>query len=292
LIEKQGIVIKSVGGVFTVYGADKQKTVCFSPKKLRYNREDVCVGDRVTFFVLSKGKGTITDVLPRKNKLTRPEIANVDVAFVVVAPLPETDFLLVDKIIVNCFKSSVEPVVVVNKSDVASEEYVEKVKSSYRDVCDVVVVSCKEGDVSALEKYIDDKIVCFAGQSAVGKTSILNRLVPGLNKQVGDLSEKTQRGMHTTRHSQIFPVLGGYVVDTSGFSALEVTDVESSQLMLYYDDMMALSPKCKYNMCTHVAEPDCAVKQAVAEGKFDKDRYERYKMLYGELRESEKEKYQ
>lgn len=290
-MDKQGIVTKEVGGVFTVM-SDHTNYVCFAPKKFRYNHTEIYVGDKVNFSMLSKNKGLIEQILPRHNLITRPQIANVDVVFVVIAPLPQPDLGLVDKILVNCFKNDATPVLVINKADLASTEFINQITNCYNAVCDVLVVSATNNNgLDVLRPYFKDNVVCFAGQSAVGKTSILNALIPNLNKKTGELSQKTQRGTHTTRHSQLYPCFDGYVVDTTGFSLLEIVDIHSKQLMLYYDDMVELSQKCKYNMCTHTAEPDCAVKKAVEEGTFDKQRYERYCAIVTELATAEKNKY-
>jgi len=288
---KQGMVTKEVGGVFTVM-SDNANYVCFAPKKFRYNHTEIYVGDKVTFSMLSKNKGLIEQILPRRNLITRPQIANVDVVFVVIAPLPQPDLGLVDKILVNCFKNDVTPVLVINKTDLASDGFVQQICSCYSKVCDCVQVSAINNDgLEVLRPYFLNNVVCFAGQSAVGKTSILNALIPSLNKQTGELSQKTQRGTHTTRHSQLYRCFDGYVVDTTGFSLLEIVDIHSKQLMLYYDDMVQLSRGCRYNMCTHTAEPDCAVKRAVEEGSFDKERYQRYCTIVAELATAERNKY-
>ena len=284
-----GTVIKGLGGVFEVMH-DKDTFVCVAPKKLRYGDGEILVGDKVRFEV-QKGKGVIERIYPRRNRMTRPEVANIDIAFILLTVAPAPDLLLADKILVNCFANKITPVIVVSKSDIADENFSQRIRNNYSSVCDVVTVSSLNGDVSQLLGYIDGNTVCFAGQSAVGKTSLLNALVPDLNKKVGGLSLKTGRGRHTTRSSTIYSVGDGFVVDTTGFSMLEVTDTVSSDLMLYYDDMMQLSPQCRYKMCTHTAEPDCAVKKAVEEGRFCLERYQRYLTLYNELAEKEKSRY-
>lgn len=284
-----GTVVKGLGGVFDVM-CNKDVYVCVAPKKLRYGDSDVLVGDKVSFTLEGK-KGVISKVLPRKNRMARPEVANIDIAFILVTVSPAPDLSLVDKILVNCFHNNITPVVVVSKSDIADDDFLKRIHDNYDKVCDVVSISAHNNDVSALLHYIDGNTVCFAGQSAVGKTSLLNALVPNLNKAVGGLSHKTGRGRHTTRSSIVYSVGNGFVVDTTGFSMLEVTDTVSTSLMLYYDDFMQLSGGCRFKMCTHISEPDCAVKKAVEEGNICKERYDRYVTLFGELAEKEKNKY-
>lgn len=291
MVIKNGTVIKSVGGVFTVMGDDGAKYTCFSPKKFRYNDLDLIVGDKIKFEDLRRGKGVVTEVIPRKNKLIRPEIANVDVCFVVLACEPQPDLYLCDKVLINCFQEKIEPVIVVNKVDL-SDTIIQTVKRNYTNITDIVCVSTLDDSVKKLTTYLRcGKVACFAGQSAVGKTSILNALLPEANGATGGLSEKSGRGVHTTRHSSLHKVAEGFVVDTCGFSLCDLKGIRSDELRLYLDDFVQLSYKCKYNSCTHTAEPDCAVKLAVAQGVLCKDRYDRYIEEYQELKEYEKNQY-
>ena len=291
MVTKQGTVVKSVGGVFTAMGDDGAKYVCYAPKKLRYNDLDIVVGDHIKFEDLKRGKGVVTEVLQRKNKLTRPEIANVDICFVVLACEPQPDLYLCDKVLINCFQERIEPVIVVNKVDLSTET-VAVVEQNYKGLADVVCLSAMDESVNQLRKYFDGgKVACFAGQSAVGKTSILNALLPEANGATGGLSEKSGRGVHTTRHSSLHKVFDGYLVDTCGFSLCDLHDIRSDELRLYLDDFVQLSSGCKYSSCTHTVEPDCAVKVAVESGKLCKSRYERYLEEFNELKEYEKNQY-
>lgn len=287
---KQGVVVKSVGGVFSVLEDNDVQTVCFSPKKLRYKDNDIVIGDIVRFESLKNGKGIINDILPRRNKLWRPEVANVDVCFLVLADEPQADFFLADKVLINCFKEKIEPVIVVNKTDL-SQETLNAVKRNYGAIADIVSVSAKNFDVEALKPYITGKLVCFAGQSAVGKTSILNALSPLTNGVVGGLSQKSGRGMHTTRHATLHRTCGGLVADTCGFSLCDIKDIRSDELRLYLDDFVSISGACKYPSCTHTVEPECAIRLAVESGQLCTERYERYLEEYKEIKEFEKKQY-
>lgn len=288
---KQGIVIKSVGGVFTVTDEQNAKITCYSPKKFRYKSDDVIIGDVVKFDDLKRGKGVITEILSRRNKLARPEVANVDVCLIVVASEPQADFYLVDKVLINCFQQGIEPIVVVNKTDLGGDVY-DKAVSNFGSVAEVVAVSANDSSASELSRFFTDgKVVCFAGQSAVGKTSLLNALLPHVNGEVGGLSQKSGRGMHTTRHAALYRLLDGFVVDTCGFSLLDIKNVKSSELRLYLDDMVNISRGCRYPSCTHTVEPDCAVKLAVSRGELNAERYKRYVEEYDELVEFEKNQF-
>lgn len=288
---KSGVVVKSVGGVFSVLCDDGMRLVCYSPKKFRYDSKDVVVGDKVCVQDIRQGKGVITEILPRKNKLNRPEIANVDVCFVVVACQPQPDLMLADKILINCFQQRIEPIVVVNKTDLPSDTE-QIILQNYRDIAKTVNVSALDGSATELLRFIAKGVVaCFAGQSAVGKTSLLNALLPQANGKVGNLSEKSGRGMHTTRHSALYRAGDGFVADTCGFSLCDLTDIRSEQLHLYLDDFVRLSAGCKFTSCTHTAEPDCAVKRAVEQGTLCRDRYDRYLKQFEELKQREKAQY-
>jgi len=287
----QGVVTKAVGGVFTVESNGKRYE-CFSPKKFRHNNMDVLVGDKVKFCDLHKGKGNVVEILPRKNRLNRPEVANVDVCFLVLAAEPQPDLYLADKVLINCFQEKIEPVIVVNKMDLGDAVY-QQVVANYHDICDIVSLSAFDAQsVSQLKKYLErDVVACFAGQSAVGKTSLLNALLPDFKGKTGDLSQKTGRGMHTTRHISLQKLFDGYIVDTCGFSLCNLQNIKSSDLRLYLDDFVTLSHGCKFSSCTHTAEPDCAVRSASENGALNADRYKRYLEEYNELVEAEKNQY-
>ncbi len=284
-----GIVVKAVGGVFTVMSGDKKYT-CFSPKKFRFQDNDVLVGDKVQFEDLHKGKGVVTEILLRKNRLHRPEIANVDVCFLVLASEPAPDLYLADKVLINCFQEQIQPIILVNKCDLPNNA-LQHVQENYGKIAPILGVSALDQSVLQLKEHINEKVVCFVGQSAVGKTSILNALLPNLNGQVGRLSAKTGRGTHTTRHSSLHKVFDGYVVDTCGFSLCDVNGIRADELRLYLDDFVTVSHGCKFTSCTHTVEPDCAVKRAVSEGLLCKGRYDRYVEEYNALKEAEKRQY-
>lgn len=280
----KGRVIKAVASKFFVDTEEGVK-VCFARKKLKADGI-IFVGDRVA--VAKDGDSfVIESVEPRKNALIRPYVANVDVCLIVVAPEPEPDFLLVDKVIVNCLAEGIEPVLVANKSDIASVDTTE-----YNNVCEKVNCSAETHEgIDALVGKIRGKTACFAGQSAVGKSSIINAVLESPLLEVGGLAAKIKRGKHTTRRTEIIALgEGTYFVDTCGFSMLDAVDIPPEELRLYYDDFEAYRRDCRFNSCTHIDEPDCAVKPHVGE-TVGAGRYERYKLIYNELDERRKNKY-
>lgn len=282
---QQGKVIKCVGGMFTISVQDSLYTA-YARKNVRYNNDNdnqtIIVGDNVNIEFVDNDC-IITSVEPRLNQLIRPAVSNITNAIVMIAPKPTPDLLLVDKVLINCFCQHINPILVINKTDMASDEFINFINSEYSSVCDIVSISAFTGQgIDRLVELICNSTSCLVGQSAVGKTTLLNKLVPNLNKETGELS-RNSRGRHTTRHSEIF-VIGPdtYLVDTSGFSLLDI-DIEPMQLMLYYPDLFAYSTDCEYNMCSHINEPHCSVRDAVDDGKLSEGRYYRYCQLYETL---------
>lgn len=271
----KGRVIKGVGGTFKV---DTEKGVikCFARGVFKREENSILVGDYVTLeydheYVISK-------VEPRKNALIRPPISNIDTLIVVVAVEPEPDYVLVDKLLLTAYYNNIEPIICVNKSELSSSVY-DYLVSTYSDFCPVYQVSAHTGE--GVEKLKADLsgTVCFAGQSAVGKTSLLNVLCE-LSEQTGGLS-KINRGRNTTRHVQIYNVDGKFdLIDTCGFSKLEAGLPPKNEIGLYYPDFTKLG-MCKFRLCSHHKEPECVVRSAVKNKTLDKARYERYLTIIG-----------
>ena len=284
---KTGKVVKSVGGVFYVF-CDGRRMRLFSRKKIRL-RDEVFVGDNVLF---DEKERTIEKVLPRTNRLVRPPVANVDCALIFVAPSPEPDLFLADKILLNCFRQDVSPLFVVNKKDISDDAFCDRIKSNYSSEATVFCVSALRGEgVEALKRALAGKTVCLTGQSAVGKTTLLN-LLTRENMPTGDLSEKISRGKNTTRHSEIFGAgQDTFLIDTPGFSLLDTQEIRAFELGLFYPDFAEQAPLCRFNMCTHTAEPDCAVKSAVTNGRINGERYERYVANFEQLKKAEEERF-
>ena len=222
--------------------------------------------------------------------MIRPYIANLDVLFIVIAPLPEPDFNLVEKLLLNCHEQKITPVIILNKSDIAVNP--EETLLPYANDVKTFIVSAKTGhNIDVLSDFIDGRLVCFCGQSAVGKSSIINAL-GGRKLETGELSRKIKRGKNTTRHVEIYDLPNGRIADTCGFSVMESIDIDPEELVYYYDEFLALQNGCRFTNCTHTKEPGCAVKTALKEGKISAVRYDRYVKLYNELVERRKKKYE
>ena len=278
-----GRVIKAVASKFFVDTEDGVK-VCFARKRLK-NDGIIFVGDFVTL-AKEHGDFVIEEVKPRKNQLIRPYVSNIDVCVIVISPEPEPDFVLVDKIIVNCLEQNITPILVKNKDDINTIDTKE-----YDSVLKQFVCSATTGDgVSEFVDYVKGKTVCFSGQSAVGKSSLINNILDCDLLEVGELAKKIKRGKNTTRKTEIFNLNGTYFVDTCGFSMLDTVDVEPKDLRLYYDDFEVFRNDCKFSTCTHTDEPNCAVKEHVGK-EIGEGRYHRYLAIYKELGERKESKY-
>lgn len=247
---------------------------------------DIYVGDYVEFC-----DGVIESVAPRKNQLVRPYVANIDVLFITVAVRPKPDWVLVEKLLLNCHAQKITPIIVLNKCDLITEEERLAMLKPYQGEINLFCVSAKTGEgVEELKDYIKGKTVCFSGQSAVGKSSLINSL-GGMRLETGELSRKIQRGKNTTRHVEIYDLADGRAVDTCGFSVMETIDVKPWELTYYYDEFVKVQNQCKFDNCTHTTEPSCEVKRLVQEGVINENRYNRYVSLYKELCERRKNEY-
>ncbi len=280
----RGRVVKAVASKFFVETESGVK-VCFARKKLKSDG-NIYVGDYVE---ISKERDSfvIEEVAPRKNQLIRPYISNVDLCFIVIATEPAPDYLLVDKIIVNCHQQGIEPVLVVNKCDLKSVD-----ASEYDGIIYVIECSAQTGEgVSKIARASFGKTVCFAGQSAVGKSSLINAVLGSEELEVGELAKKIRRGKNTTRRTEIlFLGEGTYVADTCGFSMLDTVNIPPEDLRLYFDDMEKFRRECRFKTCMHIDEPDCAVKPQVGK-QIGIGRYERYKTIFAELKARRDTKY-
>lgn len=288
-----GRIIKGVGGFYTVLCPDDSRYVCKARGLFRKTGETPLPGDRVRITVDKKGSGFIVEIFPRKNELLRPAVANVDMLLIVLSasePLPDLE--LADKLLIYCKKQGIRPVLVINKCDEGENDESREIKKQYSGALeDIVCVSAETGyGIGALEELLTGSTICLAGQSAVGKSSILNALL-GLELKTGELSAKTERGRHTTRHAELLNMPGGgLIADTPGFSMLESVQLEPEEIPGMYPEFVECG-SCRFPGCMHVSEPDCAVKAALNEGRIDKSRYERYKKIAAEAIELRRHKY-
>ncbi len=275
--------MKAVAGAFTVETENGERIVCSARGKIKRDT-DIFVGDYV-----ETEENVILHTYPRKNVLIRPYVANIDLLVIVVASLPEPDWVLVEKLLLNCAKEGIQTAIVCNKCD--KQGNMEEALQPYRRDAKVFFVSAKTGQgMEDLIACLTGKTVCFAGQSGVGKTSILS-FIGGRELQIGEMSRKIKRGKNTTRQIEIYNFVGGKLVDTCGFSVADSIDIRPEDLIYYYDDFVRVQNQCRFSNCKHMEEPGCKVKEMVERGEFDADRYRRYVKLYQELIERRKKLY-
>ncbi len=282
-----GTIIKGIGGFYYVKTEDGRVAECRARGKLRKQGITPMVGDSANITVVNQNpyEGAIESINERKNYLVRPPVANIEcVAVVVAAASPAPDKFLVDKLLVCAEKFKLEVVIVINKTDLSDGNDIAETynKCGY----DVIHVCAVTGDgIDSLKQRVKGKITAFAGNSGVGKSSILKHF--GFELETGDVS-KIERGRHTTRHVELFATENdGYVIDTPGFSLLEIANVKADELREYFLEFKEYNDKCRFGGCSHFGtkESDCAVVQAVKDGRIPISRYENYTTLYGVLKE-------
>ena len=273
---QRGLLIKGVGSFYEVLTDNGDFQTCKARGSFRREGIIPTVGDRVLIDCKEQGYAQLSEILPRKNLLVRPSVANIDQLLIVVsASVPAPDWLLMDRLIIAAKQMQIDPVPVLNKIDCADPSIRQRFLEEYR-MFDTVMVSAKtEEGLDDLRNRIKGKITCFAGQSAVGKSSLLNALIPDLQLETGSLSKKTDRGRHTTRHAQLWPFENGMVLDTPGFSLFEPEYMEQEDLDACYPEFR-LAAKCRFPGCMHLSEPDCGVKCLLNSGSLSQGRYERY----------------
>ena len=271
----EGSIIKGVGGFYYV-STDEGVVTCKAKGTFRREGITPVVGDRVSLTLHDSGYAQIDRIQPRRNLLVRPAVANIDRLLIVLsAHLPEPDWLLADKLIVQATLNRIEPVMVLNKADEADPSIREAFDRDYRLFPRIVVSALSGEGLKALEDAIAGKVCCFAGQSAVGKSSLMNALLPELDLPVGELTRKTDRGKHTTRHAQLWPCFGGALLDTPGFSLYEPESFDEELLKGCFPEFDQAAP-CRFPGCMHISEPGCGVKELLKTGELTPARYERY----------------
>ncbi len=275
----KGTIIKGIGGFYYVVDAQGVVHECKACGRFRKENIKPLVGDVVEFQSQNNLEyGFVENILPRKNQLLRPEVANIDLLMIVVsASTPHVDFTLCDKLLIQAEKAGIDQLLCINKME-TDKKTVAEMQKQYAAYDQIAVSAHERLGMEQFREAVRGKCVCLTGQSAVGKSSIINVLDESLGLQVGGLSKKTARGRHTTRTTELLPIskLDALVFDTPGFSILDVSDIPKEELGWYYKEFEEYGGHCKFASCVHNKEPGCAVKDAVKQGKIDKSRYDRY----------------
>ncbi len=286
----QGKIVKGISGFYYVHVVETGIYECKAKGVFRNRKVKPLVGDNVEIVVLDEEKhlGNVEEILPRKNELIRPAVSNIDMALVIFAAAkPDPNFNLLDRFLCMMEYQKVPVTICFNKCDLVSEEEKENLQKIYAPAgYDILFTSVKTGEnIDRLKALLAEKTTTVAGPSGVGKSSLINELQTDVRMQTGAISDKIGRGKHTTRHSEIISIgQDTYIMDTPGFSSMDLPGFKKEDLWTCYPEFVPYEPECRFIGCSHIGEPDCGVKNALAEGKISRVRYDNYVMLYDEMK--------
>ena len=284
----QGIIFKGIGGFYYVKTADGI-IECRARGIFRKENITPLVGDSVKIKLSNEKTGIIWEILSRNNALIRPPVANVSQAAVVFSTEnPRPNLTVIDKFIAVCEYNKLDILICINKIDLCGGEDYEKI---YKDAgFDVITLSAAENkNIDILCEKLKDKITVFAGNSGVGKSSLLNAVLGKEIFETGEVSEKVDRGRHTTRHSELLPLpFGGFIIDTPGFSSFDISQIPYSELFRCFREFDGVTEQCRFLDCSHTVEKDCGILDALKNGKISKSRHNNYVLLYNELKNSKR----
>lgn len=290
----KGKIVKGISGFYYVHVAESGIYECKAKGSFRNQKVKPYVGDNVEIAVLdeTQKKGNIEQILPRDNLLIRPAVVNIDLALIIFAAAkPQPNFNLLDRFLVMMQYQNVPVTICFNKTDLVTVQELHVFSDVYEQ-CGYPVIYTSAGEQKGIDKLLtllEGKTTAVAGPSGVGKSSLVNCLQPDIRMQTGEISRKIERGRHTTRHTEIIPIHGNtYIMDTPGFSTLDIPGLEKERLQDFYPEFAAFEPYCRFQGCSHLSEPDCGVKQALTEGKISSLRYENYRLLYEECKNKKK----
>ena len=289
-----GRIVKGISGFYYVFVAGSGIYECKAKGAFRKQQIKPLVGDLVEIDVLSEENhlGNVVEILPRKNALIRPAVANVDQALVIFATdSPKPNLNLLDRFLVMMAYQDVPVQICFNKEDLGADDEKQQLREIYEKAgYPVYFTQATTGQGEAeIFALLQGKTTTVAGPSGVGKSSLINGLQDHTTMETGNISEKIGRGKHTTRHSELIPIAeDSFIMDTPGFSSMYVPEIEAGQLWEYFPEFVPHEPKCRFQGCAHIGEPDCGIKEALARGEIAQSRYDNYKLLYEELIQNKK----
>jgi ribosome biogenesis GTPase len=288
----RGKIIKGIAGFYYVHAGSIYE--CKAKGVFRKDKQKPLVGDDVEMDVLDGEnlKGNIVRILPRNSELIRPAVANVEQALVIFAiTKPQPNFNLLDRFLIMMGQQKLPCIICFNKLDIDEKNDAEKYEEIYRR-CGYTTLSVSAGEgtnIDSLKRLLKGRTTTVAGPSGVGKSSIVNRLQSGIVMETGAISEKIERGRHTTRHSELIAIdEDTYILDTPGFSSLGLFNIEKEELAGFYPEFEKYEKYCKFTGCSHISEPVCGVRDAVEAGEISSVRYDNYRLLYEELKAMKK----
>ena len=286
----EGRIIKGIAGFYYVHTTEEDITYeCKAKGIFRNQKVKPLVGDDVVIEVDEQPDrtGTIVEILPRKNELIRPAVANIDQAMVIFAAAePDPNLNLLDRFLIMMHKQKLNTIICFNKKDIVSDQEISMLQDTYR-LCgyDVMFTSMLNKDgIQDIYTMLKGKTTVLAGPSGVGKSTFINAIQSGVSMETGNISEKIKRGKHTTRHSELISIDSDtFVFDTPGFSSLYINEIDKEELKEYFPEFQEYEGECRFLGCSHRNEPGCAVKNALKENKISRIRYDNYNLLYNEL---------
>jgi len=285
----EGLVIKNFAGFYYV---QDQRDQIFECKVRGKVKERILSGDKVLFYKTEDKRGIIEKVLPRKNQLYRPRVANVSLVLIILAcNNPKPDLNLLDRLLFLAAFNNINPCIVLNKSDLDRDINALNIMQYYpRAGFKLITTSVRnQTGIEEIKLVIKNKIAVLAGPSGSGKTSLLNSVRPESRLNTQEVSRKIGRGRHTTRHVELYPLdSGGWIVDTPGFSVLDMPDIKREELKEFFPDFQVYADQCRFGDCLHFKESECQVVKAVAEGKILASRYKNYVNMLKEIMERER----
>lgn len=281
----KGQIRKALSGFYYIYAEGKiyQTRARGNFRKLKLSP---LVGDEVIFESTSQKDGYILELLPRKNELVRPAVANVDQAVIVTSLVePDFSFNLLDRFLVTLAYRSIKPIIYITKVDLVNEDsLIQAIQATYQPIgYKVIIAKDNREAIDELEALFPNRLTVFMGQSGAGKSTLLNQILPELELKTGEISDALGRGRHTTRHVELLEIAGGLVADTPGFSAIDFLSIDATELPREFPEFVALLDQCRFRECQHLNEPDCAIKDAVARGAIAQSRYENYQQFMAEI---------
>ena len=287
----QGIIIGNISNTYKIKTETKIYEA-YARGKFKNKEITPLVGDNVEIEITDEEKATavIENVLPRKNEIKRPKMANIDqIIFIVSTKNPKPDLLMLDKQLAYVEKIEIEPIIVINKIDL--QDTYKEIQELYTSIgYKVIVTSAKQNQgIEEVQQILANKISVFSGNSGVGKSSIINALFGRNQTQEGEISEKNKKGKNTTTDTKLYELRENtYIADTPGFSSFEISEIESTELDQYFREFRQEVEKCEFVGCTHIKEQECGIKKAIEDGRISQERYERFCKIYEELKEKEK----
>ncbi|UHA74030.1 ribosome small subunit-dependent GTPase A [Paenibacillus sp. 481] len=301
----EGLIVKALSGYYYVQpdGEPAAHTVqCRARGIFKKRGESPLVGDRVVFLVTENEEGIIDELVPRTSELIRPPVSNIQLAALVFSVMePAFNRQLLDKFLVHIEHAGIDVVIILTKCDMIDSlppEKAAKARSEMEDNIrlyeaigyEVIATSASAGwGFDRVQQRLANELSVFAGQSGVGKSSLLNAMVPGITLETNQISQRLGRGKHTTRHVELIPLpQGGYIADTPGFSQLDFLELGVDQLSECFREFQPLAADCKFRGCTHIHEPGCRVKTALEAGEIASSRYDHYLIFFNEMKEKKR----